>query len=118
MKSLLILVLLVAAAQAQSSERVCYGKNESCSAKRDLICATVEKMDDTNYRLSRLEHITGCLAWGVSKFKSKNNICKNILAKFGEKRKVRFTNDSHVRGEWETGYRFESIGQIDCEIKE
>lgn len=117
MKSLFFVLFLVVATQAQAAQ-ICYGKNESCSAKRNLICANVEKIDASMYRLSRLQHITGCMAWGVSKYKSKNSICKNILAKFGETRKVKFSTDSNVRGEWETGYGFESIGQIDCEIKE
>lgn len=118
MKSLIAVLFFVFIGQAQAAERTCYGKNESFMAKRDLICATVDKLDDASYRLSGLVHVTGGLWWGVSKYKSKNRICKNILAKFGEKRKVKFSTDSNVRGKYETFWGVESNGQIDCEIKE
>lgn len=113
-----IIALFVFISFSAHAERVCYGKVGSCETMPNLICGDVEKINDATYRISRLEHITGCLAWGVNKYKSKNKICKRMLEKFGEKRKVSFLHGTDIKGEWETDFGIESTGQIDCEIKE
>ena len=113
-----IIALLVLVSFSAQAERVCYGKIGNCEAMPNLICGDVEKLNDTTYRISSIQHHIGCMDWGVSKYKSKNVLCKKLLKKFGEKKKVRFLRGTDIKGEWETAYGFESTGQIDCEIKE
>ncbi len=117
MKFIILSVLLMSTVTS-FAKSTCYGNEGSCHTQRDLYCGYVEKLNENTYRISHLKHVTGCLAWGVSKYKSKNTLCKKLLKAYGEKNEVRFSRGTDVKGEWDTAYGIESTGQIDCEIKE
>lgn len=117
MKFPITIILFLVSFSAMSSEDVCYGKEGSCMRNRDLICGRVIKLDDQTYRVENLVRYNGCMMWGVSKLKSKNKICKNILKKFGETRKVKYARNSWLSGRYTTLLDNESVGQIDCEMR-
>lgn len=98
------------------AQRICYGFDSDCQ-NRNLICGNVQQLDENTFRLTKLHHITGCLAWGVSHKKSKQQICKKMLKQMGVAHKVSYLPGTQVRGEWDTAYGNKSIGQIDCVVK-
>ena len=114
MKIYLSLFFVLGLGSAQAA-KVCYGRSGQCTA--NFTCASVEKVDDSLYRLRNLEQIKGCLSWGVSQLKIKNQVCQNILLKYGEKRKVKFVSHSDIQGAKPTSRGFESVGEISCEVK-
>lgn len=115
MKTLLIIAIALFSHQT-FAQRICYGIDSDCQ-RRNLTCGNVQQLDENTFRITKLHQITGCLAWGVSQKKSKQQICKKMLKQMGVTHKVSYLPGTQVSGEWDTAYGNKSIGQIDCVVK-
>lgn len=113
---ILFFIFLSLFSHSTFAQRICYGIDSDCQ-KRNLTCGNVQQLDEMTFRLTKLHQITGCIAWGVSQKKSKQQICKRMLKSMGVAGKIRYLSGTQVEGDWETAYGNKSTGQIDCVVK-